>query len=153
MAAYTFERGPKGLYEAQGLGWFKQVKWWSYDADVGVVGGERLRFTRLSWARGYHADGPTGIRIGDFLRESWIHGRGPVHWNDVTYEFGNESAWKGTFALSRYDERLALLGVKGFKQNVEITVPDGQAVPPAGLLVFCAWIAWVTARERSAASS
>lgn len=73
-------------------------------------------------------------------------------WDAVEYELASKSAMKGSVTLDRHGEELAEFVVRGFKNEVTITVADGVA-PPAGLLLFCAWIAQVKIRDRAAAAS
>lgn len=161
---YTVAKGHGGRFACPALGEWKQRKWYSYDADAVLASGHLLTFRRTNWNRVHLAEVPTSRgavhTIGEFDKTSWLRDSGTVSWEGVDYDFGTKSGWKGTFALSRHGVELAELKVTGWKQDIEITLPEaGTAAtasssrPPAGLLLFCAWIALITIRDRTAATA
>lgn len=158
MTTYTVSKGKGGVFGAEGLGQCKQRTWFSYDADATLADGRPLAFRRTNWNRVHLAETPTSSgqahTIGEFDKTSWLREAGIVRWDGVDHDFGTQSGWKGTFALSRHGEELALIKVSGWKQDIEITVRDTATTePPAGLLLFCAWISLLTVRDRSGAAA
>lgn len=140
-----------GRYEAEELGGFKQGKWWSHDCAVDAIGSEPMLFRRSGWQRTFHAEDPQGHPIGEHTRTDWIRASGPLMWLGVQYEFVRSSAWKGAFALTRYDEELALFTPDWRQRHITIELPTGADVPP-GLLIFGMWITLMTQRDNAAAA-
>jgi hypothetical protein len=151
MATYDLTKSSGNLFSADGLGWFKQKKWWSYDAEAGVTGGQSLTFRRTSWGRVHTAlDG--AHEVGRYDKRTVLREKGPLRWQGVDYEFEAASSWKATFVLTRYGEQLATFTMKTWREHIEIEVLDHQGPPPA-LLVFCAWITMAAIRDRNAAAA
>lgn len=158
MTTHTMSKAKGGRFGAEGLGEWKQRKWFSYDADATLADGRNLSFRRTKWNRVHLAEVNTSSGqphlLGEFDKTSWLRESGPVMWEGVDYEFGAKSGWKGTFALTRHGDELAEIKVTGWKQDLVIQVHDTAATqPPAGLLLFCAWISLLTVRDRTAATS
>ncbi|XVX20356.1 hypothetical protein ACQP1U_00320 [Actinomycetota bacterium] len=154
MGTVELHRAKGGRYESAELGWFKQRKWYSADVDAQAPGGEPMVFRRSAWQTHFHADDAQGRPIGDHPRTDWLHGRGPLTWQSVAYDFVRSSAWKGSYALTRYDEQLALFTPSAFGRTMTIEVADTvtpSTVPP-GLLLFCAWITHQTQEDTSSAA-
>ncbi len=151
MTSFDLTKSSGNLFRAEGLGWFKQRKWWSYDAEAGVAGGQALDFRRTSWGR-VHTASVGGLETGRFDRTGVWREKGPLRWDGVDYEFEAASSWKATFVLTRYGETLATFTMKSWREHIEIAIPEHQS-PPPGLLVFCAWIALAAVRDRNAAAA
>jgi hypothetical protein len=153
MGTFEIRKGHGGRFAAAELGWFKQRKWYSVVTEAHPVSGGVLLFRRKSWNRIWLAEDTQGRVVGEHDRQQLMRGRGPVVWESVQYELARHSAWKGSFVLSRYDEELARFTPHWIGSRIEVEVPEGQRVPPAGLLLFCAWITLQTQRDNAAAAS
>lgn len=148
MTTYEFRRTGRH-FDAAGLGSFQRRAWYTNDGEALVAGEPACTFSRSGWGRVYTAKTGT-FEVGRFeARGGWRTG-GALTWHGVRYEVTTASQWKGSLLLSRYGVELARFTPHGWRTDIRIDVP-GDA-PPAGLLVFVAWITWVLQQGRAAAA-
>ncbi len=155
MTTYTFTRAKGGLYSADGLGEWKQRKWWALDTDARLADGSALTLRATKWNRLFVAetvtDGLHSAHVrGEYDKTQWMKERGILRWDGVDYEYGAKSTWKATYDLSRHGEELVEISIKGLKHDV-IVMPTlaGQQVPPP-LLLFAGWVALAMIQARNA---
>ena len=152
MATIEFIKGSGSLYEAPDVGWVKPKSMFSHDFIGGAAGVGELSLTRNWKATEYTVRDATDRVRGLHERQGWLRQKGPLEWDDIQYEFGVHSTWKGSFVLSRLGEDLATFTPRGFFRNdIEVEVLDGAHVP-AGLIVFGIWMLILYQRDSAAAS-